>query len=132
MQAVQDVHCYFHITYDRLTAGRDITADRSLELTYPTDSIQYAHVFWHLPSSFTSQSQAGTEQGRDRSEHKLSDDAAAVGHGPSMNNTDSSSGVRNTHYRTTKYFLLNVLTMYDISPSDVKTGCCGTSRGISA
>lgn len=140
MQAVRDAHCYFHITIDRLTVGKDITADRFPELTYSMDSIQYAHVLWHLPSSSSSQSQAGTEQGRDRSdsdflrstlrpEHKLGDDdAAAEVHGPSMNNKDSSSGVRNTLFRTMDfYFLLNDQTMYDMCSSDVETGCCGTS-----
>jgi hypothetical protein len=131
MQAVRDVHCYFHITFDRLTSGRNITADRSPEQIHPTDSIQYAHVLWHLPSSSSSQSQAGTELGSDfllstlRPEHKLSDDAAVV-HGPSMSNKDST--VRNTpHFRTTDYFLLNVQTMHDVYSSDVSTGCRGAS-----
>jgi hypothetical protein len=115
------VHCYFHITFDRLTAGRNITADRSPEHTHPTDSIQYAHVLWHLPSS-SNQSQAGIEQGSDflhsnpRPEHKQSDDAAVV-HGPLMNNKDST--VRNTHFRTTNYFLLNVQTMHDVYSLDI-------------
>jgi len=105
MQAVQDLHSYFHITFDRLTTGKDVTTDRSLEITNSTDSIQYAHVLWQLPASSSSpgHSQAGIEQDRDRSdsdlyrttlrpEHKRSDDKDVHG---SSNKKDSSS-VRTT------------------------------------